>query len=127
MVCVEIDGIYCPKCRDFHPTLYWHRKYNEYLMPSQCYKSHRAARARFGAKTSDEECQADYQQRLEWKKINYIENAGTCVICSTTTNFMVVDRGEYICSDECLSKMSEHLRIRNISEPEKKEECNDEG
>lgn len=126
MICCEIDGIYCPKCREFHPSLYWHEKYNEYLMPNQCYERYRAARARFGAETSDEECQADYQLRLKLKKINYMENKGTCVICSTITNFAGVDRGEYICSDKCLSKMSGHLRIRNISESEKKEECNDE-
>lgn len=76
----------------------------------QCYEQYRAARARFGAETSDEECQADYQLRLELKKINYMENKGTCVICSTITSFPPFDllitlASIWQCFRNCIDKL----------------------
>lgn len=28
---IEIDGFWCKKCEELHPTLYWHEKFDEYL------------------------------------------------------------------------------------------------
>ena len=30
MIKIEIDGIWCKKCQELHPTLFWHEKYNDY-------------------------------------------------------------------------------------------------
>lgn len=27
---IILDGCGCPKCKDFHPTVFWHKKYDEY-------------------------------------------------------------------------------------------------
>ena len=32
MINCVLDGIWCPKCKTLHPTLYWHNKYNDYLL-----------------------------------------------------------------------------------------------
>lgn len=105
MVDIEIDGIYCPKCRELHPTLFWHDKYNEYLMPSICYNNRRAAGARFGIEYSDEECQEAYRKRLDLMQIDLMEYNGACVICSSTTRFIDIRTKKFVCSDECKSKL----------------------
>ena len=107
MVNIEIDGIYCPKCKELHPTLFWHDKYNEYLMPSDCYEKHRAIGARFGITYSDEECQEEYQKRLDSMQIKLMEYERKCTICNAVTKFMTTNTNQYVCSDECLSKVQE--------------------
>ena len=32
MICCDSDGIWCPKCRQMHPSLYWHEAYTDYLL-----------------------------------------------------------------------------------------------
>lgn len=107
MVNIEIDGIYCPKCRELHPTLFWHHKYNEYLMPSYCYDVSRVAVARFGYTCSDEECRERYQKRLDFKQIKLMKHKGECSVCSAVTSFFDINMEQFVCSDECQSKLQE--------------------
>lgn len=107
MVNIEMDGIYCPKCRDLHPTLFWHDKYNDYLMPSICYDKQRVACARIGYTYSDEECRETYQKGLEFKQIKLMKHVGECVVCFAVTNFIDINTEQFVCSDECLSKVQE--------------------
>ncbi len=120
MVNIEIDGIYCPKCRELHPTLFWHHEYNEYLMPRHCYDELRAAGARFGYTYSDEECQEMYQKRLDFKQIKLMKHAGECAICSAVTSFIAILTEQFVCSDECLSYVnstpSEYIREHIVGE-----------
>lgn len=101
MITVDIDGVYCPKCKDLHPTLYWHKKYMDYLTKSDSYESYRKAGARFGVVFTDEECEKEYLFHLKNRKIICKDEAGNCTICGCQTNFMSSEKGQYICSDEC--------------------------
>ena len=113
MVNIEIDGIYCSKCRGLHPTLYWHDKYDEYLTPCDCSKKYKAVVVRFGIEYNDEEFKKAYQKRLDSKQIKMMERVSKCTICTSVTKFVDVNTGKYVCSDECLSKVHEKEVCRN--------------
>ena len=101
MVNVEFDGIYCPKCNGLHPTLYWHEKYDDYLLKSHVYEAHRKTCSRFGIVFTDDECQKEYLFQLSCKKISYKKESGVCAICGCQTNFISSEKKMYVCSDEC--------------------------
>lgn len=64
MVNIEIDGIYCPKCNDLHPTLSWHEKYIDYLNENQWITNHIQTVKRFRIECSEAETQTEYQSIL---------------------------------------------------------------
>lgn len=88
MVDIIVDGIYCSKCNDMHPSLFWHEKYNDYL--SNRKKSHKKICKKFGIKTH-------YLNGLNLKKCK----SGKCVICGCMTNYKDTRTKKYICSNEC--------------------------
>lgn len=107
MITFMIDDMYCDKCKKWHKPLYWHDKYNDYLMPSDCYERYKKLFARFGVLKSEKECREAYQERLDWMQINFLEHTGRCVMCSAETNFVVKNTGKFVCSEECKAIIKE--------------------
>ena len=101
MVDIEIDGIYCSRCNTLHPTLFWHKKYKEYMNRHDYYEERKKACERFRMECSDESCEVEYQHHLALKKIKLVEQPGNCAVCGTLTNFIDVYTETYVCSDEC--------------------------
>ncbi|HEM5988478.1 TPA: hypothetical protein U2B37_000552 [Streptococcus suis] len=92
---IEIDGFWCKKCEELHPTLYWHEKFDEYL------------------RNRREEW--DYQKNIRpnlFKTAVYqdcLPNLGlteqsfqeACVSCGELTYFTSLKTKQFICSNEC--------------------------
>ena len=107
------DGIWCPDCRKFHPTIMWHRKYNE--KDSQiCFRE--KIKRKSGERPKlfgilDHMSEAEKNRILEEVIAANLENKpiadaeiGECVICGSPTAFISKQTGRHICSDECLHK-----------------------
>ena len=92
-----MDGIWCPKCRDFHPTLMWHDKYDDYLA-EKVQREH-------WEKMKRERPQMVGDAALTLNRISGVAergDTGPCVVCGCRTHFVVEETGERVCSDECL-------------------------
>ena len=94
MINIEIDGIWCPKCRDFHPVLYWHEKYDDYEMNR--HKSWLETKKKHPLLFQD----AEYVDTLPDLDLEEC-TVGLCVICKTPTHFRRISNGHYVCSNEC--------------------------
>lgn len=99
---VEIDGIYCPKCHELHPTLHWHDKYEEYLERNQWIRSHKKAVERFKISLSPEQLSKAYDDHLGVLGLILDETHGECVVCANHTHFRHAVTGHFLCSDECM-------------------------
>lgn len=98
MINIEIDGIWCPKCREMHPSLFWHNKYNDYLKDrkERYYKN----LERF---YKEKNLIPEFEDNLE--RLGLCETVeGKCVICRSLTNFKSIETGNYICCNECKDK-----------------------
>jgi len=100
-ICIDFDGIYCPKCHELHPTLYWHEKYDKYLEPTQWKTSHKKSLERFGITHSEEELATDFADYLSILKLRFTEVKGACVVCGHETKYQNIRTDHYICCDEC--------------------------
>lgn len=88
MVDIQIDGVWCPKCKTLHQTLYWHEKYNDWLIRRK--EKHPEICKRFGINT------------YYLDDMDVIEcNTSKCVICGEETNYIDKQTGKPVCSDEC--------------------------
>ena len=94
MLTVEIDGIWCSKCRTLHPALYWHEKYDTYEMNR--YERWVRNKEKRPALFKD----AKYIDVLPIKDLEEC-NAGKCVICGTPTHFRRLSNKHYVCCNEC--------------------------
>lgn len=110
MINIEMDGVYCPKCKTLHPKLFWHEKFNDYFMPFMEYERLKTVFTRFGVEISDEECKQQYMERALAIGISFVECVEQCVLCNVTTNFIEVDSGHFVCSEECLDNIRK-LRV----------------
>ena len=88
MVNVEIDGVWCPKCKTFHPTLYWHEKYNDWLVNRK--NKHPEICKRFKINTH-------YLDGMDVSECM----SSKCVVCGDITNYTDKQTGDPVCSDEC--------------------------
>ena len=80
-VSIEIDGIYCPKCKVIRPTLLCHEKYNEYLDKYKYIKEHIIISRRFNINESDEELLKFYYDHLNAIGIELSQESNKCCIC----------------------------------------------
>jgi len=102
---VELDGFPCNECQSFHPTLTWHKKYNDYLLEDAIWVGkYREALLKYGLDQFAIEAQKQFEKRLEWKRILMSDHVDVCVVCSSPTCFYDSLTGRYICSDECHHK-----------------------
>ena len=104
---IEIDGVYCPKCNDLHPTLMWHKKYNDYLNKDEWIQEYKEALLRFKLEISDTEAIERYYEHIEALDIIQKDYSGECIVCSTLTSFINKKTGNFVCSDECKYKDNE--------------------
>lgn len=94
MINIEIDGIWCPNCRHFHPTLFWHEKYDSYKMDRyEHWLKNKEKRPLLFQNT-------EYEDTLPVLDLEECD-IGLCVICKTPTHFKRLSNGHYVCSDEC--------------------------
>lgn len=101
---IEIDGIYCSKCNDFHPTLQWHEKYNDYLNKGEWAKQYKKNLLRFKQTISDAEANKQFEKHITSLNIIQKDHAEECIICSTLTNFVNIRSRNFVCSDKCKYK-----------------------
>ena len=96
MVTVKIDGIWCKKCRKNHPTLYWHKKYDEYELNRKERWEKVALRIHIDKET--------YQDNLFVKGLVEVAEPGNCNICGCLTHFKTIETDNFVCGDECKYK-----------------------
>lgn len=100
-ISIEIDGIYCPKCNDLHPTLCWHDRYDDYINQSDYINRIIKACERFGVTISNDDAYKKIIEYLLALEIDKTETIGKCVVCSAKTSFINKRTNHYVCSDEC--------------------------
>lgn len=98
---IEIDGIYCPKCKQMHPTLYWHDKYDSYLNFSLWKETYSISLSRFGKAAIPEVVVKEYENCLRIRDLQLSEKRRQCIICSHETLFVNRETNNAVCSDEC--------------------------
>lgn len=62
---IEIDGVYCPKCNDLHPTLMWHNKYNNYLNKDKWIQEYKKSLLRFKLEIPNTEVIQRYEKHVD--------------------------------------------------------------
>lgn len=105
------DGVWCDKCKTFHPTLFWHKKYREEKSKEGIIrKLMRDAEERPGMFGFNDNTSADEKKNtldeiinnnLAQRKIDDAEE-DKCVICGYLTSFTSKKTGRHVCSDQCL-------------------------
>ena len=104
MITCEIDGIWCPKCRELHPTLMWHEKYNDYeLNRKERFEENKRKRPNLFK-------DAKYVDNLYIKELEEMKEQGNCIVCNDLTYFKDLKLGNYVCSDECKYKNRENKK-----------------
>lgn len=94
MITVVPDGIWCKECRTLHPTLFWHKKYNDYELD-------RKERWQKSVKKHFSGVDAEYADNLHIKELLQEDTEGKCVVCGTKTYFKHTTTGNFVCCDEC--------------------------
>lgn len=100
MINIEIDGIWCKKCQELHPTLFWHEKYNDYEL-------NRKEKWKEMMKKHFPNENVEYKDTLPIKNLEECKEQGSCIICNTLTYFKHTITNHYVCSDECKYKDKE--------------------
>lgn len=95
MVDIEIDGIWCKKCKTFHPTLMWHEKYDSYQLDDS--KRINDIKKRF----SEYDPELSRERALKIKELKIMKEQRPCIICGDNTFFVNIKTNNYVCSDEC--------------------------
>ncbi len=96
-ICVEIDGVWCNTCKQFHPTLMWHEKYNNYLLDRK-EKWEKMIEKHFSG------CDVKYIDKLPILSLTESKETGKCIICGSDTNFKNIKTGNFVCCDMCKYK-----------------------
>ena len=77
MLSIELDGFYCKRCNDFHPTLCWHELYDDYMKTKEesiaLYKN---VAERFDKPITDDEALELYYKNMSIKGLEYSEEGG---------------------------------------------------
>lgn len=100
-ISIEIDGVYCPKCNDMHPTLMWHEKYNDYISKTKHVDSIIKSCKIFGVNISLDTAYKNYAEHLNFLGIDETEIIKKCVMCSAETRFKNIKTNNYVCSNKC--------------------------
>ena len=99
---IEIDGIYCSKCKCLHPTLFWHEKQSGYLDKEIWIENYQKTIYKFRNLYDDViDFNLAYKQELIIKKLFLSDVEGNCVICGCKTKFVHSKTNNFVCSDEC--------------------------
>lgn len=98
---IEIDGYFCCKCNQWHPTLIWHEKYMDLLDEEDHANSLRDAFMCFGSSISDEEIRCRYEDWLRIHQLIRSERIGSCAVCSAPAWYMDAVTHAYVCSQAC--------------------------
>lgn len=95
---IEIDGVYCPRCNDLHPTLLWHERYDNYAKAEIRLAEWQRARAERSLLFGDCDPPA-----VSSACFGVVENdrKAPCVMCGVTTCFTDEESGERVCCAEC--------------------------
>ena len=92
------DGFYCKACNDFHPTLKWHEKYDEYLLDrKEQWEMNKKKRPNLFKN-------AIYVDSLNVHELEEERIQEKCFICGNKTHFKNILTGHYVCSNECKYK-----------------------
>ena len=93
------DGVYCPQCKDVHPTLKWHEKYDDYEMRETMRAEWEAA----VAKRPNLLGGTLFEDFYRWNSRGLVEHeeSSPCAVCGCATHFSDPDSGFCVCGDEC--------------------------
>ncbi len=102
MLDLEMDGFYCKECNDLHPTLFWHKLYDDYKRTKEeaiiFFKENAKT---FGKTITDEDALGFYYKNMCLVGLEYSEEMGECVICKNKTHYKGIKTKQFICSDKC--------------------------
>ena len=102
MIDIILDGFYCKKCKEMHPTLFWHEKYNDY--ETKDIEEFKKKIQRFGSFPNEIEYITKFKESLAIKGLEKCDELGYCYICNYETFFKSTRSGHFICSNECKYK-----------------------
>ena len=94
------DGVWCTKCRKFHPTLFWHKPYEEYATWKHEDEIWEETRKRFHL--TDEQVDECRSENLRHRSFRETDTLGNCVVCGAETHFVSKKTSNYVCRDQCL-------------------------
>ncbi|NQI71489.1 hypothetical protein HO594_10125 [Streptococcus suis] len=95
VVDIEIDGFWCKKCEELHSHLYWHKKFDEYLLNRrEVWEQQKKVRPNLFK-------DALYEDSLPRLGLTEQRHRGTCVSCGHLTYFTSLKTKRFICSNEC--------------------------
>lgn len=92
---IELDLFPCDKCDEWHPTLHWHDKYDNYLLNRR--ERFEETKAKRPILFSD----AEYHEVLPTLQLIEDKNQNNCCICGCVTHFINRITLHPVCSDEC--------------------------
>lgn len=101
---VEIDGIFCKKCNEMHPSMYWHEAFENYLNEEEWVQTYMRTLQRFQQAPSMERAKSEYAEMLEVHGICHLCEEGVCFVCGRETSFIDGNTIRYVCSEECKEK-----------------------
>ena len=105
MIDIKLDGIYCKECNELHPTLFWHKLYDDYIKAKEeCIPFFKEAAKRFGEAITDEEALELYYINMNIRGLEYSKESGKCVVCKTNTHYKLIETKNFVCSDKCKYK-----------------------
>lgn len=90
---IWIDRIPCKTCGKLHPTLLWHKYYDEYVWSPERLEYEKQKRPKLLGNLT-------YEKYITQKKLIYSEVNGICK-CGKVTHFKDIKTGKYVCSDKC--------------------------
>lgn len=95
---IEIDGVYCSRCNDLHPTLLWHERYDDYARAETRLAEWLRLRAERPWLLGD--CEPP---DMSSACFGVVENdwKAPCVMCGNATYFTDEESGERVCCAEC--------------------------
>ena len=112
---IETDGIYCDKCNCLHPTLFWHNKYDDYLIKEDRVENLKKYLEKHNIKLSIDQLEDEFNSLFKVKKIKLSRIKGSCIMCGKKTKFKNLINSQYICSDECFYKYeSTRMKVKYI-------------
>ena len=98
-ISIELDGFYCPDCNDFHPTLMWHERYDDYATRETRFADWQKNKEERPALFRD----AVFQESVAHLGVAEHDNPAPCIVCECQTHFADANTGGRICSAECKS------------------------
>lgn len=96
MVDLIFDGFYCKDCKECHPTLFWHEKYDDYEKNEN--KHYKKSLERF---LQPDEIEPVFKESLAIRGLEKSIEQGNCSICNCLTFFKNFRTNNFVCCDKC--------------------------